>query len=215
MIDRFIATIEHIIEQYGTLGIFFASFIEEIIAPIPSGLVMMTSGYAFLSGSPITVSNIIYLFFNVAIVLSLGLTLGSILVYVLAYKYGEPVIKRFGKYFFISWKDVEKVSKNFARGYKDEWVLLALRVIPVIPSIAINTVAGLIRIRPTHYIVATLLGTTIRAFAMSFAGWQLGNVYKKYAIEIDRFENYVLYTILALILGFIAWKKYQNKSSVI
>lgn len=211
MIDQFVRVAERLIEGSGIAGVFLAAIIEEIIAPIPSGLVMMSAGYSFLSGEPLTIINLGILFLTVALPLSLGLTIGSTIVYGLTYKYGEVVIKKFGKYLFISYEDVEKVKKKFSKNYKDEFMLFLLRLLPVIPSVALNTLAGILKIKPTHYLLATFTGSLVRSFAIGFLGWQAGNLYKEYALQIDHYENYAFGVVLAIIIIYIFHNYLRNR----
>lgn len=211
MIDNLVQFVDLTIRHFGVPGVFLASFTEEVIAPIPSGIVMMSSGYAFLGGLPITLVNILYLLTHVALPLSLGLTLGSLFVYGLVYRYEELIVAKIGPYLGFSLNDVKKLHRYFEKGHKDELVLLVMRVLPIIPSVVINAVAGIIKIKPSRYITVTIIGTSIRAFVISFIGWQVGNVYKEYADVVDHFENYVLYTIIAIGIGFVIWKKLKKK----
>jgi len=215
MLERFIGVVEVLIQSHGMLGVFLSAFIEEVVAPIPSGLVMMSAGYAFLSGEPVTFANFIYLFTRVAIPLSLGLTLGSYLVYGLSYKYGENIIKRFGKYVGLSWSDVMRVHRKFDKTNKDDMTLLILRLLPIIPSIVINAVAGLVKFNLRSYTFITILGTLLRATLVSFIGWQVGNLYKEYAEQIDHYENYAFGVVLAFVVGYLLWKKYRKKKVLI
>ncbi len=50
MIHSFINFIEQIVLPMGALGVFFAEIIEEVVVPIPSALVLLTSGFIFLKG---------------------------------------------------------------------------------------------------------------------------------------------------------------------
>ncbi len=210
MIDRAITMIEALIHQYGSWGVFVAAITEEVLAPIPSGIVMMSSGYAFLAGEAVSVANLLYLVIHVALPLCIGLTIGSLLVYGLTYKYGEVIIKKFGKYIGLHWSDVMRLHNKFDKTHKDELTLLILRSLPILPSVAINAVAGMVRMPLRPYIVATLAGTFIRALAVSFIGWQVGNVYKKYADIVDRFEKIGLALLLGLPIAFVIYRKFKS-----
>lgn len=210
MIDYFINILRTLIENYGVWGVFLAAFTEEVIAPIPSGIVMMSAGYGFLIGLPVNIGNLLYLGYKVALPLSLGLTLGSFFVYGIAYRYGETLIKKFGKYIGLSWSDIERVRRQFEKGYQDELILLFIRSLPLLPSVAINAVCGIMRFKIKTYALMTFLGSFIRAYIISFAGWQLGNVYELYAPLVDRSEKYVLASLLGLFIAYLLWKKYKK-----
>lgn len=93
MIHSFITFIEQIVLPMGALGVFFAEIIEEIIVPIPSALVLLTSGFIFLKGD-FGIDVIKNLLFVIAIPGALGLTLGSLVIYYLSFYGGKPFIEK-------------------------------------------------------------------------------------------------------------------------
>lgn len=211
MISGFISYLENLVLQFGPMGVFIASFIEEFIAPIPSSIVILSAGYGLMGSVAVTLAHIGYLYMSVALPVSLGLTLGSLIWYGAAYFFGEPFLRRFGKYIGLSWRDIERAHNKLTQSKKDEWVLFTLRCIPVVPSIAINVVAGLMKMSFWPYTIITILGVSIRAMILGFAGWQLGNVYREYGHVLDRFEDAVLYGLIVGCIIFILYRIYKKK----
>src|SRR5438477_612068 len=74
-----------------------------------------------------------------------GITLGSLMVYGIAYWAGKPALDKWGKWLGLGWKDVEAIQKKFSEKSFDEWGLFILRCIPILPSVAISAFSGLIR----------------------------------------------------------------------
>jgi uncharacterized membrane protein YdjX (TVP38/TMEM64 family) len=74
-----------------------------------------------------------------------GVTIGSLLIYTLAYYLGKELIDRLGKYLGVSWENIEKAQSKFEESRSDEVVLFILRALPVVPSIAINVFCGFVR----------------------------------------------------------------------
>ena len=72
----------------GAMGVFFAEIIEEVVVPIPSALVLFTSGFILLSGE-VSYEFFKDLIFVITIPGALGLTLGSTVIYYLAYYGGK------------------------------------------------------------------------------------------------------------------------------
>ena len=102
MIDSIIQTIQTLVTTYGAFGIFLGALIEEVISVIPSAAVIMFSGFFVMGGLPIDTTSVYKLLISVSLPVALGLTLGSLLIYSLAYYFGAPFINRFGKYFGVS-----------------------------------------------------------------------------------------------------------------
>jgi membrane protein DedA with SNARE-associated domain len=62
------------------------------------------------------------------------------------------------------------------------------------------------------YIVATFIGTLIRASVLSFVGWRLGAGYKSIAPHIERFEKIGLVLVVCVVL-YWWWTKKKKKSA--
>lgn len=119
MLESLILNIENFFSSYGALGVFLASAIEEIIAPIPSTLVIMGSSFLILKGLSLNLDGILKLLLYVVLPVSLGVTLGSLFVYVIGYFIGSPFIKRWGKYMGVSWDDIQKAEGRFSSRQND------------------------------------------------------------------------------------------------
>jgi membrane protein DedA with SNARE-associated domain len=209
-----IHTIIHFLELYiiplGGFGVFAAEIIEEVIVPIPSAVILLGSGFLFLKG-PLTLSLISTLFFTVVIPATIGLTLGSMVIYGLAYKGGKPFLEKYGRWLSLSWSDVEVVNQKFATGVFDEWSLVFARVFPIIPSVLIAAFCGLTRMPIRKYVALTLIGAFFKALILGLVGWQVGALYLKYAQAIGYVENTVLALIVLGFIGFVVYRKTKQK----
>lgn len=198
MIGEFVQFVETYLIPLGAAGVFAAAFLEEVVAPIPSAAVMMTSGFFFLKGgwSPGLAKDLVL---SVALPIALGVTVGSLFVYGIAYASGKPALARWGKWFGLSWKDIEAAERRLEAKHADTAAVFALRVVPIVPNVAISAISGVMRLHIGKYLAATFLGTFIRALALGAAGWQLGALYWKYAGMVDRVGDWVLYSLVALV----------------
>ena len=210
MITATIELIEKLIIPFGGYGVFLAEVIEEIFVPIPSSAILLGSGFVFLKGS-VDLFFINTLFFTVVIPATLGLTLGSLVIYGLAYKGGKPFIDTYGKWFTISWDDIEHVNNKFKDGTFDEWSIILARVFPLIPSVLIAAFCGLTRMPIKKYILLTLIGAFFKALLLALVGWQVGSLYLKYAGIIGKVENTVFALIILSFVAFVAYRKLKKK----
>lgn len=201
---------EHYIIPMGWFGVFSAEVIEEIIVPIPSAMILLGSGFLFLKG-PLTLGLVSTLFFTIVIPATLGLTLGSLFIYTLAYKGGKPFLEKYGQWLALSWSDVEVVNQKFTEGTFDEWSLVLARVFPIIPSVLIAAFCGLTRMPLRKYITLTLIGAFFKALLLGLIGWQVGELYLKYADIIGHIENTVFALIILGTVGFIVYRKLKQK----
>jgi membrane protein DedA with SNARE-associated domain len=213
MIEHLILFIQTHLLPLGGLGVFIASVIEEVLAPIPSAFVIFASGFLLVDGS-VTLHSLLRLVGVVAVPAALGIVLGSFFVYGVAYYAGKPVLTRWGKWLGLSWDDVEKIQRRFAETPFDEVSLFAVRAFPFIPSVVISAFCGLIRFPVRSYALFSFLGLVVRASVLGFVGWQIGTLYSRYAKFVTLFENVIFILIGISVLMFIGWRIYKHKKQV-
>lgn len=206
MIEFFVSFIQTHLLPYGGVGVFVASVLEEIIAPIPSAFVSLAAGFLFVSGS-FNLNTIFQLLLTVVVPIAAGVTIGSLFVYGIAYYAGKPFLLRWGKWLGLNWSDVEKIQQKFSDTKFDEWSLVFFRSIPIVPSVVVSAFCGLVRFSVREYVVYTFLGTLIRATILSIIGWRVGEIYFKYASFFEIFEKVILGLIVLGVVGFILWRR--------
>ncbi len=202
--------IETFFLNYGAFGVFLASIVEEIIAPIPSTLVIMGSSFLILKDYPLAADSIVRLLIYVVLPASAGVTLGSLVVYAIGYFLGSPFIKRWGKYMGVSWDDIEKAEGRFSSGHSDNLILLTFRAVPVVPSVAISIFCGFIRYRLRDYIIFTFLGSLVRGLVLGILGWQFGMLYLEISRQISYLEELAL-LLLVVALAVYLYRRKQKK----
>jgi len=205
MIDGLVQFLQTSILPWGAAGVFVASVIEEVIAPIPSALIMTISGFLFVTG-PISLKAILALIFKVAIPAALGVTLGSYVIYYAAKFGGKFLIEKWGKYLGLYWADIEKLQTHFNGTRRDELLIGLARIIPFVPSVAISAFCGILEMNVFRYFVVSFVGVFFRGIVLGAVGWQVGNVYEKYAQIISSIENTVLISTLFAVSVFIVLK---------
>jgi membrane protein DedA with SNARE-associated domain len=213
MFAETIIFLETILIAYGPLGVFLGSIVEEVIAPIPSTLVIMGTSFIILKDNIISWDALFKMFLYIVIPASFGVTIGSLVVYSITYFAGKPFLERWGKYLGISWEDIEKAEKRFKKSKSDGILLFMVRAFPIIPSVAINAFCGFVRFEIKRYLIITFLGTFVRASILGFIGWQFGSLYQKIAAEISYLEEIsFLIIFLGIILFIIYKKKFQKRN---
>jgi membrane protein DedA with SNARE-associated domain len=210
MIHSFITFIEQIVIPFGGLGVFLAEVIEEVIVPIPSALVLFTSGFILLQGET-SFSFFRDLVFIITIPGAVGLTLGSTFIYFLGYKGGKPFIEKYGKYFEVSWQEVLDFDERLNKSKYDEYIFVFARIVPFVPSSVIAMFAGVTRMPLKKYLIFTFIGATIKSFIYGYIGYEVGDLYRVYAESIGKFENLGLILIFILGVFFIGYRVYTRK----
>ncbi len=211
MLSAVILQLEAVIIKFGAGGVFIAALLEEIIAPIPSSLVAMFAGFFLVPTEYTWLQAVGTSFLEVAIPMSVGITIGSLVFYTIAYFGGKPIIIRYGKWFGLSWTLIEKTEEKFIKGHKDEIILLSLRSLPFVPSVAISAFCGLVRYPVKTFIVVSFIGSLIRATIMAMIGWQVRDAYITYAGIISQIEIFVFVVIILAFVLFVIYSR--NKRS--
>lgn len=188
----------------------FGGLIEEIVAPIPSPLIMMSAG-SFVVAQNKTFLYLILLSFLAGV----GKTVGSWLIYWVSDKAEDVVMTRFGKFLGISsHKDVEWLGDLFDESWKDDLILIFLRVMPIFPGAPVSAAAGFIKLNMKSFIRATFIGTSLRSLLFGAMGyWGISHSSQILSI-IDQLETVglVLFALAGVaVLIFLAKKDQMNE----
>lgn len=207
MFSDLVHSIEPLLQHYGALGVFLASIIEEIIAPIPSTIVVFTSGILLTNGLT-GAEALTTIALKIMIPASLGISLGALFPYYLA-KIGEEVaINKFGRFLGIEWSAIEKAKAWTEKSKHDEILLFLARSIPVLPSVAISVTCGLIRYPVKKFLVISFLGSLPRSFFLGWLGWVGGVQYQRYAEQLSGIEKVVLVVIVLIAAAaYVLWRR--------
>jgi membrane protein DedA with SNARE-associated domain len=143
----------------GAIGLFIVSAVDEV-APVPASLILVGE-LLFLKG-PISLSVIGKLTFFVAFPIALGTMLGSLLVYSAAYAGGKPSLDRLKKKFRVSSGQIEKFETMFKNRWYDNLMFFFFRATPLVPTLPVTLIAGVVRMPPLTYSILTLLGIVVR-----------------------------------------------------
>lgn len=191
---------------------FLGSFIEEVVAPLPSPFVMMLAGS--MIGLEMTKVSILYMVFTAAVG-AIGKTLAGIIVYFVSDKAEDLVVGKWGKFLGLSKGNVEALGKYLDKNKGEFFVLFFLRAMPIFPSTPVSVVSGLIKVDIKKYINATFWGTTLRNVFYMLLGYSSFGAFEKLVEKMDKYE-YFGYAILALAaLGVFAYFRLKNKKDAL
>lgn len=210
MIEHAITFMQEIIAQYGAWGVLAATLLEEIVAPIPSPIVPLAAGFFLLPPEYPFLSILMRAAVLIALPVTVGISLGSSIVYALAYFGGKPIIEKTAWITGIKWGDLEKIEARLTGGRGDEIVLFLLRLIPAVPGVGISGFCGLVRYPFKTFLAITIMGSFLRALLLGLFGWQVGELYAEYADYIAHIEDYLLYGAIACIVVAMGWYIARN-----
>ncbi|VVA44565.1 conserved membrane hypothetical protein [Candidatus Roizmanbacteria bacterium] len=183
------------------LIVFFGSIIEEIFPPLPSPLLLIITKIA-TNNQEFSILYILLL----ASIATFGKTIGSFFIYFLADKSEDMFLGRFGKWLKISHKSVEDIGRRFTGSWKDVFILIFLRAIPIIPTTPLSFVCGIIKLNIRTFIVSAFIGSFIRIFILLYLG------VAAYRSLITNTNNAIEVLLVFIIVCLIGWFYYKRKN---
>lgn len=187
---------------------FVGGLLEEIIAPIPSPIVMTTAGGLLKLNGGLLIG-IVWL----SLIAGVSKTLGSMVLYWGADIAEDLVVGKFGKYLGLSHKVIENIGKKFKGGWKDVAMMTFLRALPVIPGAPVAVTAGLIKMDLKTYLIGTYLGTFLRSLFFAYIGYIGAESYQHIIEGLDNIESILTVVVIVLLMAGIWYvKKISEKS---
>ncbi|MCL4344860.1 MAG: DedA family protein [Candidatus Thermoplasmatota archaeon] len=189
-------------------GIFFLMFLEGVLLPIPSEVVMAFAGYLSLTGQ-------LPAFLGIPPVIlaliagSTGNAVGAAAAYAIGYYGGRPAILRFGKYVRLDQDTLAKTEKWFNK-YGEVSVFFT-RLVPVFRTF-ISIPAGLAEMNFKKFIILTFVGTVIWDSVLIYLGYILGS---KWQNILGAFNDYSYIAIAAAfaVLIYVYYKLSRRSST--
>ena len=176
----------------GLIAIFLTMTAESAGIPISSEIIVPLGGALAGQGK--------LSFPGVVIAATLGNLLGSLIAYLLVRRYGEPLMLGPGRHIGLNAGHLRLANRFFNRF--GLFAVFAGRLLPVVRTY-ISFPAGLSKITPIPFSLATLAGAIPWNFVLAFAGYQLGANYERVANAIGSFT--VPLAMLVLILIIVAY----------
>lgn len=156
--DLFVWLME-LLESWGYLGVFILMAVESTVLPLPSEVIIPPAAYWASQGR----MNM----FGVIVAGTLGSWLGSAIMYWSAQWLGRPIVKRYGRYFFMSEKKLE-IAEKWMDSYGAPGVFLA-RLLPVARHL-VSIPAGLVQMRFGLFSALTLVGAFVWCAVLAWFG---------------------------------------------
>lgn len=173
-----------------------SSFIEEIVAPIPSGPVMLVMGsLAQVQGYSLM------MLCGLALVATIGKVLGALVVYVIADKTEDILLGRFAKFFGITHAQIESFGARLGNGWRDYVLLTLLRTLPFVPSVVVSFGAGALKVPLRLFIVATIIGTILRDAFFLYLGYAGIGIAEQLVERFSTIESMLQVLIAVVLVG--------------
>jgi len=163
VLDAFVSWLVQTIGNMGYPGIVGLMFLESSFFPFPSEVVVPPAGYLAARGQ---MSLLLVILSGI-----LGSIFGALFNYWVSLRFGRPFFLRWGRYFLVSEKSLDRADRFFAdHGHISTFVG---RLLPVIRQY-ISLPAGLARMNIPLFVFYTSLGSGIWVLVLALAGYWLG-----------------------------------------
>jgi Uncharacterized membrane-associated protein len=180
-------------------GIIFLMFLESCAIPVSSEVVLMVSG--FLSGEG-KIN-----FYLVVLSATVGTLAGSSLLYYIGKKGGRRIIEKYGKYFLVNKKDLEKAESWFKK-YGSITVFIGV-CLPVIKTY-IGFPPGASLMNYKKFAVYIVIGSLIYNAAVAYLGLVVG---RNINLFIPYFKKFGIILIAAVIMLIVIYLYRHIKES--
>lgn len=148
-------------------------------------------------------------FLPVYAALMIGDLIGDVVWYYIGFLYGSRFIKRFGKYFAIDEKSIEKV-KNIFHIHKHPILFISKITNGFGFALATLMTAGMVELPFSRYIAINILGQFVWTGFLLSVGYFFGNLYIQVNAILGKIA--IIAFFVSLFIAFLRYRKYiQNK----
>jgi len=196
------AWIISVISAAGYPGVMLLMAIESACIPLPSEIIMPFSGYLVYTGR--------FSLIAVATFGALGCNLGSVVAYEIGYFGGRPLVERYGRYIFLSHRELAIADRFFER--RGSIAVLIARLLPVIRTF-IALPAGIARMPRLKFHIYTFVGSWPWCFALAYIGMRLGERWEtdpRLKMWFHRLDALILAVIVLGVVYFV-WTHVQHR----
>jgi len=149
------------------LFIFIGTFVEELLSPIPSFLVLIPTGAAAEARH----AGIAYLLL-LMVLSACGRIIAALILYWLADKFEDKLLANGRRFFGVSHAEVERVGQKLGKKRKRDWIILFLmNAVPIFPTAALSVTCGFLKVRMRLFIFCTFFGTMINSLIYMLIGY--------------------------------------------
>lgn len=187
------------ISTFGYPGVTVLMAIESAAIPLPSEIIMPFGGYLVFTGR--------FSLFGIALAGAIGSAIGSAVTYWIGLKGGRPLVERYGKYVFISQRDLDLADRFFAK-YGSLSTFIG-RLLPVVRTF-ISIPAGIARVSFWKFLWYSFFGSFIWSWLLGYFGMKLGENWQLLREKLRGLDSLVVILIVAGAAWWI-WRHLKNK----
>lgn len=194
--------------HYGYIGVFILVFLEYVIHPFPSEIILTFAGF-MTSQSEL---NIII----VCLLTILGAVLGALVLYSIGALIGEERLYKFihkrGIYIGIKTQDLDKTIQWLDK--YGHWAIFLGRFIPIVRTL-ISLPAGITKMNLPIFILLTAIGTGMWNIFLIMLGKMLGNHWHQILVYVGMYSKvFIVIIAIAVLYVLYLWFKRIKETRV-
>lgn len=181
---------------------FAGGFVEELVAPIPSALIMITAG-TIAGERALGTAAVGWL----ALLGAAGKTAGAAVIYAAAGRAENFFKSRFARFLGIGRREADRMNS----GWKSGTMIFVLRAIPVVPGVILSVAGGLLKVRPKTFLLMTFCGYALKDFVLLYMGYGGREVYEALSAKFGG-TGWIkaVFFIVLLFFGIRYWRGRQK-----
>jgi membrane protein DedA with SNARE-associated domain len=202
ILERLALWITAVISAGGYGGVMLLMAIESACIPLPSEIIMPFSGYLVYTGR--------FSLLAVATCGAIGCNLGSVVAYEIGFFGGRPLVERYGRYLFLSQRELTIADRFFER--RGAIAVLIARLLPVIRTF-IALPAGIAHMPRLKFHIYTFIGSWPWCFALAYIGMRLGEQWDKdprLKTWFHRLDAFILAFLVIAVVYFV-WAHIRHR----
>ncbi|NEP16726.1 MAG: DedA family protein [Leptolyngbya sp. SIO4C1] len=186
MTENVLDWVTQVVTSFGYWGIAFLMFLENLIPPIPSEIIMPLAGVA-ASRDELNLQTAIG--FG-----SFGSVLGALLWYYIGQFLGlrrlQLLLDRYGRWVGLSSQDLDNAQRWFLK--RGGWTVGLCRMIPGIRTY-VSIPAGITRMAMVPFLLYSTLGTVVWVSFLTIGGYFLGSEYERISSWLAPISKLVIF----------------------
>lgn len=183
------------------LFVIIGGFVEEVVGPIPSPLVMTSAGTIALTQGHTFLYVLLLSFLG-----GIGKTLAAWLLYILGHKAEYWIVGRWGRLLGLSHESVASLTKRLTgHGAWDDLALFVLRALPILPAAPVSVLCGVLRLPLKSYLSMTFLGYSMRNLFFLSVGFVGADAYRAIIQDIRAWEAVLWIASILAVFALGVW----------
>ncbi len=186
---------------------FLGGFLEELIAPIPSPVIMTFVGAALK-----TMQLPIWTLLLYGVLGGIGKTLGASVLYFLADKFEDFFTKTLGPFFGVKPHHFEKYGTQLSESKNLKYWIFGVRAFPLAPSAVVSLLSGVFKVDFKIYFWYSLIGCIVRDFIYVLVGYSASTIWFDFMAKTSFLDKLLSVLVIIAAVYYLYWLYKRRKS---